>query len=119
MRGKMKEVAEQAGVSLSYEGEGEAPHQMMWNTRDCHKLLAFALAEAGPQVQTALNTMLVESQANSEEIKRMQEVAADKQDQDEKLKLECQVVITEKFTVKKGLERMDHLYIKAKKDNKE
>lgn len=54
IRGQMKAIAEGAGVSLSYEGEGEAPPSMMWNTRDCHKLLAFALEQAGPEVQTAL-----------------------------------------------------------------
>ena len=42
VRGQMKQVAESAGVSLSYEGEDEAPPAMMWNTRDCHKLLTKA-----------------------------------------------------------------------------
>ena len=56
--------------------------------------------------------MLVESQANSEEIKRMQEEASEKQEEIEKVKLECQVVITEKFAVKKELDRMEHLYTK-------
>jgi predicted DsbA family dithiol-disulfide isomerase len=64
LRGQMKAIAEGAGVSLSYEGEGKAPPAMMWNTRDCHKLLAFALEEAGPQVQTALKLALFKAHFN-------------------------------------------------------
>ncbi|MFN4039742.1 MAG: DsbA family oxidoreductase [Erythrobacter sp.] len=64
LRGQMKAIAEGAGVSLSYEREGEAPPAMMWNTRDCHKLLAFALEEAGPQVQTALKLALFRAHFN-------------------------------------------------------
>ncbi|MFM7404946.1 MAG: DsbA family oxidoreductase [Erythrobacter sp.] len=68
LRGQMKTIAEGAGVSLSYEGAndegGEAPPAMMWNTRDCHKLLAFALEQAGPQVQTALKLALFRAHFN-------------------------------------------------------
>jgi predicted DsbA family dithiol-disulfide isomerase len=64
IRGQMKAIAEGAGVSLSYEGEGEAPPTMMWNTRDCHKLLAFALEQAGPEVQTALKLALFRAHFN-------------------------------------------------------
>ncbi len=66
LRGQMKAIAESAGVSLSYEGEGEgeAPPAMMWNTRACHKLLAFALEEAGPQVQTQLKLALFRAHFN-------------------------------------------------------
>jgi predicted DsbA family dithiol-disulfide isomerase len=64
LRGQMKAIAEGAGVSLSYEGEGEAPPAMMWNTRDCHKLLAFALEQAGPEVQTALKLALFRAHFN-------------------------------------------------------
>jgi predicted DsbA family dithiol-disulfide isomerase len=64
LRGQMKAIAEGAGVSLSYEGEGDAPPAMMWNTRDCHKLLAFALEEAGPEVQTALKLALFRAHFN-------------------------------------------------------
>jgi predicted DsbA family dithiol-disulfide isomerase len=64
LRGQMKAIAEGAGVSLSYEGEGEAPPAMMWNTRDCHKLLGFALEEAGPKVQTALKLALFRAHFN-------------------------------------------------------
>lgn len=65
VRGQMKAIAEEAGVSLGYKGEGEAPPAMMWNTRDCHKLLAFALEEAGPQVQTALKLALFAAHFNA------------------------------------------------------
>ena len=64
IRGQMKAIAEGAGVSLSYEGEGEAPPAMMWNTRDCHKLLTFALEQAGPDVQTALKLALFRAHFN-------------------------------------------------------
>lgn len=64
IRGQMKAIAEQAGVSLSYEGKGEAPPAMMWNTRDCHKLLTFALEQAGPEVQTALKLALFRAHFN-------------------------------------------------------
>ena len=64
IRGQMKAIAEQAGVSLSYEGEGEAPPAMMWNTRDCHKLLTFALEQAGSEVQTALKLALFRAHFN-------------------------------------------------------
>jgi predicted DsbA family dithiol-disulfide isomerase len=64
LRGQMKAIADGAGVSLAWEGEGEAPPAMMWNTRDCHKLLAFALEEAGPTVQTALKLALFRAHFN-------------------------------------------------------
>lgn len=64
LRGQMKTIAEGAGVSLSWEGEGDAPPAMMWNTRDCHKLLAFALEQAGPAVQTALKLALFRAHFN-------------------------------------------------------
>jgi len=65
VRGQMKAIAESAGVSLSYEGdEDPAPRAMMWNTRDCHKLLGFALEQAGPEVQTELKLALFEAHFN-------------------------------------------------------
>lgn len=64
IRGQMKAIAEQAGVSLAYEGEGAAPPAMMWNTRDAHKLLAFALEQAGPEVQTTLKLALFRAHFN-------------------------------------------------------
>ncbi|MEE4155170.1 MAG: DsbA family oxidoreductase [Erythrobacter sp.] len=64
MRGQMKAIAQEAGVSLAWEGEGEGPPQRLWNTRDCHKLLTFALEEAGPKVQTALKLALFRAHFN-------------------------------------------------------
>jgi predicted DsbA family dithiol-disulfide isomerase len=71
IRGKMKAIAESAGVSLSWEGGaqegGGPPPAMMWNTRDCHKLLAFALEQAGPEVQTQLKLALFRAHFNRRE----------------------------------------------------
>lgn len=64
IRGQMKAIAEGAGVSLTWEGEGDAPPAMMWNTRDCHKLLAFALEQAGPKAQTTLKLALFRAHFN-------------------------------------------------------
>jgi len=64
VRSQMMQIAEQAGVSLAFEGEGEAPAQRMWNTRECHKLLAFALEQAGPHVQTQLKLCLFKAHFN-------------------------------------------------------
>ena len=64
IRGQMKAIAEGAGVSLTFEGAGDPPPAMMWNTRDCHKLLAFALEQAGPSVQTALKLALFKAHFN-------------------------------------------------------
>lgn len=77
VRGQMKAIAESAGVSLAYEGEGEAPPAMMWNTRDCHKLLGFALEEAGPQVQTHLKLALFEAHFNHRKPLNQREVLLD------------------------------------------
>ena len=64
LRGQMKAIATSAGVSVSWEGEDQAPPAMMWNTRDCHKLLTFALEQAGPKVQTALKLALFRAHFN-------------------------------------------------------
>lgn len=65
VRGQMKSIAESAGVSLNYEGgEEPAPLAMMWNTRACHRLLTFALEEAGPRVQTELKLALFKAHFN-------------------------------------------------------
>ncbi|TNE52296.1 MAG: DsbA family oxidoreductase [Sphingomonadales bacterium] len=64
IRGQMKSIADSAGVSLQYEGEAEAPPAMMWNTRAAHKLLTFALEQAGPKVQTDLKLALFKAHFN-------------------------------------------------------
>ncbi|MGB7374078.1 MAG: DsbA family oxidoreductase [Pontixanthobacter sp.] len=68
VRGQMKAVAEQAGVSLEYTGEtgaeGEAPPAMMWNTFDAHKLLTWALESASAARQTQLKLALFTAHFN-------------------------------------------------------
>ena len=65
VRGQMKSIAESAGVSLVYEGAEEpAPPAMMWNTRDCHKLLGLALEIMGPEVQTELKLAMFRAHFN-------------------------------------------------------
>ncbi len=64
IRAQMRSIAEGAGVSLDYEGEGEAPSPMVWNTRDAHKLLTWALEEAGPAAQTQLKLALFRAHFN-------------------------------------------------------
>lgn len=58
MRARMMEVAEKAGFSMAYDGEGEPPEPMMWNTFDAHKLLRWALTVEGMEAQTALKLAL-------------------------------------------------------------
>ena len=55
---RLREVAEHAGFSMDYDGEGEAPEPMMWNTFEAHKLLRWALATQGMEAQTALKLAL-------------------------------------------------------------
>lgn len=64
LRSRMKEIAASAGVSLNPEGEGVGRAAMMWNTRDCHKLLELALEQAGPELQTALKLALFKAHFN-------------------------------------------------------
>jgi predicted DsbA family dithiol-disulfide isomerase len=68
LREHMNAIAADAGVSVTWEGPEEerakAPPAMMWNTRECHMLLAFALDEAGPEVQTRLKLALFRAHFN-------------------------------------------------------
>lgn len=64
VRSQMKEIADGAGVSLAYQGEGNPPPTMMWNTRDCHKLLALALEQLGPDAQTQLKLAFFQAHFN-------------------------------------------------------
>ncbi len=58
MGARLREVAERAGFSMSYDGEGDGPEPMMWNTFEAHKLLRWALATQGMDAQTALKLAL-------------------------------------------------------------
>jgi predicted DsbA family dithiol-disulfide isomerase len=59
MREQMAATAARAGFSMDYAGAGEAPPAMMWNTFEAHKLLRWALADAGPEAQTRLKLALL------------------------------------------------------------
>lgn len=63
-RERMRAMACEAGVSLEWEGEGEAPPAMMWNTFAAHRLLARVLETAGPERQTELKLALFAAHFN-------------------------------------------------------
>ena len=58
MRERLLEVAESAGFSMDYDGDGNGPEPMMWNTFEAHKLLRWALTVEGMEAQTALSLAL-------------------------------------------------------------
>ncbi len=60
-REQMRGVAERAGYSFDYTGEGEAPAGMMWNTFTVHKLLLWTLATEGAEAQTRLKRALFDA----------------------------------------------------------
>lgn len=64
VRGQMRSVAEQAGVSLEFSGEGEAPPAMMWNTFEAHRLLAWVLHTQGNAAQNRLKLALFTAHFN-------------------------------------------------------
>jgi predicted DsbA family dithiol-disulfide isomerase len=61
MRAQLQAAAERAGFAMAWDGEGEEPAAMMWNTFDAHKLLRWALAEGGPEAQTRLKVGLLKA----------------------------------------------------------
>jgi predicted DsbA family dithiol-disulfide isomerase len=58
MRARMEEAGRDAGFSMAYEGEGDPPPAMMWNTFEAHKLLRWTLASGGSEAQTRLKLAL-------------------------------------------------------------
>ncbi|MGB7407794.1 MAG: DsbA family oxidoreductase [Pontixanthobacter sp.] len=60
----MRNAAEEAGVSLDYTGEGDAPPAMMWNSFHAHKMLAWVLDSEGAEKQTELKLALFEAHFN-------------------------------------------------------
>ena len=65
VQGQMRQAAEQAGVSLDYEGEADpAPDAMMWNTFAAHRLLTWVIEEHGAEKQTELKLALFEAHFN-------------------------------------------------------
>jgi len=61
MRTELEVAAERVGFPITWQGEGEEPPAMMWNTFDCHKLLRWALAAYGPEEQTKLKEAMFEA----------------------------------------------------------
>ena len=61
MREQMQATAARAGFPMDYTGDGDEPPSMMWNTFEAHKLLRWALAEAGPDAQTRLKVALLKA----------------------------------------------------------
>ena len=66
-----------------------------------------------------MSKMLIESQANKDEINVQNSKIEEQGDQMEKLNLEVTVVVTEKITLKKELDRVDGLYNQLRKEHKE
>lgn len=53
-RGTIRDLADRAGFSLSWTGDGDAPPPMMWNTNAAHRLLRWVLESEGGEAQTRL-----------------------------------------------------------------
>lgn len=62
--------------------------------------------------------MVIESQANKEEIEKLYNENKNKADKMNELSMEVHVVVTEKMTVKKELDRVDANFRKVKNDYK-
>lgn len=60
-RSQLHAIGERAGYSFAYHGEGEPPKAMMWNTFAAHKLLKWALVEAGSEAQNRLKLALFDA----------------------------------------------------------
>ena len=60
-REKMSSIAEAAGYSFRYTGEGEAPPARIRNSFLAHKLLTHTLAAHGPEAQTRLKLALFDA----------------------------------------------------------
>lgn len=60
-RDQMRGAGERAGYSFAYAGEQPEPPAMLWNTFAAHKLLKWALIEAGAAKQTELKLALFDA----------------------------------------------------------
>lgn len=58
VRENIRNLATEAGFAMDWQGEGEPPPQMMWNTRAAHVLLRWALEARGAEAQTRLKLAL-------------------------------------------------------------
>lgn len=63
--------------------------------------------------------MAIEAQANKDEIKNLNDDLENKEDAMERLNLEVTVVVTERMTFKKELDRMNSQYNELRKEHKE
>ena len=63
--------------------------------------------------------MVIDSQANAGEIEKLNNENELKQDKMEKLNLEVTVILTEKMTLKKELDRLEIDHRKLKRESKE
>lgn len=59
MRRTVEATGEASGFPLSYQGEGEEPVLMVWNTHAAHMLLRWALTVADPAAQVRLKFALM------------------------------------------------------------
>lgn len=60
-RSQLLAIAERAGASLSWSGEGTPPPAMMWNTRAAHTLLVHALRDYDAETEVRLKLALFEA----------------------------------------------------------
>lgn len=60
-RARLIEIGKWAGYSFAYTGPGEPPKAMIWNTFAAHKLLKWALIEAGAEKQNELKLALFDA----------------------------------------------------------
>lgn len=58
MRRQVEATGEEAGFPMSYQGEGEEPALMVWNSRNAHKLLRWVLTVSDPATQVRVKTAL-------------------------------------------------------------
>lgn len=61
VRDVLRNAGERVGYSFSWDGEGEGPPAMMWNTFLAHKLLYWALRAGGPEVQGKLKRAMFDA----------------------------------------------------------
>lgn len=61
VRDRLKGFGDRVGYSFAWEGEGEAPPAMMWNTFLAHKLLYWALRVGGPDKQGELKRAMFDA----------------------------------------------------------
>lgn len=60
-RARLAEAGDRAGYDFRWHGTGEEPSTRIWNTFAAHKLLKWALIEAGSEVQTRLKRALFDA----------------------------------------------------------